>query len=150
MITKTFYQLYCGVYAREAKAVALWESDYVNPATQQREENPEAISPGGLGIGMMGQSIAWQHDYPPTDPAASWFHPFSFISQGATLYQHAIAGGPWHPAYQLACYFTFCTKHNTIGRAARWRLYHYGHAQDIDPDGYAARVMTFYDGLAGW
>lgn len=134
------YVLYCGTYAREAKAVALAESN----------EDPLAISPAGLGIGIMQQGRDWQLTYPPTDPAATWFSYFSGTSNAATLYQHAISGGPWHPAYQLACYATFCAKNKSLDMPGRLRLYHYGHEQGADDDGYVKNVMGFYDALVGW
>jgi hypothetical protein len=139
-VPKRLYELFCGAFAREAKAVALAESN----------EDPLAISPGGLSVGIMQQGADWQTTYPPSDPGvASWFHPLT-TSHGTLLYQHAMAGGPWHPAFQLACYATFANKHSALDRLARLRLYHYGHEQDADPDGYAEHVMTFYGVLEGW
>jgi hypothetical protein len=128
-IPKRMYDLYCGAYSREAKAIALAES----------QADPLAISPEGLGAGIMQQSAAWQKDYAPLMGVV-----------GSRLYEWAIAGGPWHPAFQLACYATFVWKHKTLDRLARLRLFHYGHEQDADPDGYAERVMQFFVTLEGW
>ena len=140
-VPRALYVLYCAAYAREAKAVALAES----------EETLLAISPGALGIGILQQSSAWQADYPPSHQSMLSIirHPFT-ASTVDLLYAHAMAGGPWHPAYQLACYATFCHRNAALDRLARLRLYHFGHEQAADPDGYAQRVMTFYVQLEGW
>jgi hypothetical protein len=147
-IPDRLYRLYLREWAREGMAVALAES----------QEDVLAISPGGLGVGILQQSAAWQADYAPTPSALG--EPLSRLERletwigsadGGYLYGHAMATDRrWHPAYQIACYATFCFKHKALDRLARLRLYHYGHEQDADPDGYAERVMKFFVSLEGW
>ena len=129
-LSQRLYDLFLGTYVREGKAVALAES----------EEDIYAISPSGLGVGIMQQSAAWQVTFPPSMPPLD-----------GLLYGHAMATDRrWHPAFQLACYATFCYRHRTLDRLSRLRLYHYGHEQAEDPDGYVARVEQYYVTLEGW
>ena len=131
MISKAMYVEYLRGYAREGKAVALAES----------VEDPYALSPGGLGCGLMQQSAKWQETFPPLMEALA----------NSFLFQHAMATDHrWHPAYQLACYATFCYKGRLLDLATRLRLYHYGHEQPEDPDDYVARVMREWGELASW
>ena len=129
MISKALYVEFCGAYAREAKAVAWAES----------LEDPFAISPGGLSMGLMQQSGDWQETYPPSMDILS-----------GHLYNWAISSGRWHPAYQLACYATFCRQARLLEMAARLRLYHYGHTQADDPDEYVRKVMNEWNELESW
>ena len=129
MISKAMYVEFCGAYAREAKAVALAESI----------EDPFALSPGGLSMGLMQQSEAWQQTYPPDSSVIN-----------ARLFHWAVSAGYWHPAYQLACYATFCSRRHLLAMDARLRLYHYGHEQSDDPDNYVSRVLREWADLATW
>ena len=130
MIPKVMYVEYCGAYAREAKAVALAES----------LEDVVAISPGGLGCGILQQSAEWQATYPPTMPPLT-----------SRLFGHAMSTDRrWHPAFQLACYASFCLKAHLLAFDARLRLYHYGHLTADDPDNYVSRVMREWGQLAEW
>lgn len=131
MISRQMYHLYCREFAKEAKALALAESN----------EDPFAISPEGLGCGLMQQSAAWQADYMPTPQGLG----------SGFLYGHAMSTDRrWHPAFQLACYAMFAYKHRDLSKEARWRLYHYGHLMDTDPDNYVAHVMESWNTLEDW
>jgi hypothetical protein len=131
MISRAAYTLYCREFAKEAKAVAMAESS----------EDPFAISPGGMGVGIMQQSQGWQTDYMPTPMG---------IGSGF-LYGAAMSTDRrWHPSFQLACYAMFAFKHRDLSKEARWRLYHYGHLMDSDPDGYVAHVMDSWRTLGDW
>lgn len=121
------YQLYLGQYAREGRAVAIWESE---------GEDIYALSPAALGAGLMQQSWDWQNTYPPQQATV-----------GSYLYQWAMAGGRLHPYYQLSCYATFCAKHSDMTMDERWRCFHYGHPTLSDPDNYVRDVMAVYNRL---
>lgn len=121
------YRLYLGEYAREGRAVAMQESG----------EEPLQISPAGLGVGLMQQALSWQATYRPNPKLLS-----------LDLYAAALhTDCRWHPAYQIACYLTFCEEHKDMQLSERLRLYHYGHPTALDPDDYVPKVMGFYSKL---
>lgn len=127
---KRLFGLYLGDNAQEGHALAIHESDSDPP-------DVNAMSPGGLGVGILQQSARWQSDYTP-----------SILAIPSLLYDHAMrTDNRWHPAYQIACYATFCKKHADMKMDERFRLYHYGHPTMHDPDDYVEHVMRRFAAL---
>jgi hypothetical protein len=136
-IPDRLYLLYLRAFARECKACFLWESE----ALDLHGENVYAISPAGLGVGVGQQSLAWQNEYMPTSKG---------VPSETMLADALRTDRRWHPVFQIACYAEFCARSLSLDMESRWRLYHYGHIQPTDPDGYVRDVMTWWNKLANW
>jgi len=110
-------------------------------AMRESSENPYEVSDAGDAIGLFQQHWDFIETWAPMpllDPARS-------LTEVASLH--------WSPGVWALALRNFLSRHYTqqITVAAALRIFHYGHDDAADPDGYVARVASTRPSVAlGW